>query len=62
MERLGRELGSQATAFEQAGLDLEVLTGELEMERRENRHLPHKIRAAEAHRSQALEATVREKS
>lgn len=58
VERLGRELLKQSTAFEQAGLDLEVLTSELELERRKNRDLPHEIRVAEAHKAEALEAKV----
>lgn len=58
VERLGRELLKQSTAFEQAGLDLEVLTRELELERRKNRDLPHEIRLAEAHKAEALEAKV----
>eukprot|EP00903_Cladosiphon_okamuranus_P020140 g18493.t1 len=59
VERLGRELLKQSTAFEQAGLDLEVLTQELELERRKNRELPHEIRLAEAHKAEALEAKVK---
>ncbi|CAM9748610.1 unnamed protein product, partial [Scytosiphon promiscuus] len=59
VERLGRELHQQSTAFEQAGLDLEVLMQELELERRKNRDLPHEIRQAEAHKAEALEAKVR---
>lgn len=55
---MGRELLKQSTASEQAGLDLEVLTGELELERRKNRDLPHEIRLAEAHKAEALEAKV----
>lgn len=58
VERLGRELLKQSTAFEQAGLDLEVLTREVELERRKNRDLPHEIRLAEAHKAEALEAKV----
>lgn len=58
VDRLGRELLKQSTAFEQAGLDLEVLTNELELERRKNRDLPHEIRLAEAHKAEALEAKV----
>lgn len=58
MERLGRELLKQSTASEQAGLDLEVLTQELELERRKNRDLPHEIRLAEAHKAEALETKV----
>lgn len=45
-------------ASEQARLDLEVLTNELELERRKNRDQPHEIRAAEAHKAEALEAKV----
>lgn len=59
VDRLGRELQKQSTAFEQAGLDLEVLMQELELERRKNRDLPHEIRQAEAHKAEALEAKVR---
>ena len=58
VERLERELLKQSTASEQAGLDLEVLTRELELERRKNRDLPHEIRLAEAHKAEALEAKV----
>lgn len=49
-------------AFEQAGLDLEVLTRELELERRKNRDLPHDILAAEAHKAEALENKVGQES
>lgn len=56
VERLGRELLKESSAAEQAGLDLEVLTEELELERRKNRDLPHEIRLAEAHKAEALEA------
>lgn len=45
-------------ASEQAGLDLEVLTRELELERRKNRDLPHEILAAEAHKAETLESKV----
>lgn len=58
VDRLGRELLGQTTASEQAGLDLEVLTQELELERRNNRDLPHEIRAAEAHKAETLDAKV----
>ncbi|CAN0356155.1 unnamed protein product, partial [Ectocarpus sp. 12 AP-2014] len=56
VERLGQDLLKESSAAEQAGLDLEVLTEELELERRKNRDLPHEIRLAEAHKAEALEA------
>lgn len=56
VERLGRDLLKESSAAEQAGLDLEVLMEELELERRKNRDLPHEIRLAEAHKAEALEA------
>lgn len=59
VERLGVELLRQSTASEQAAMDREVLTEELELERRKNRDLPHEIRVAEAHKAEALEAKVR---
>ena len=59
MERLGVELLRHSTASEQAEMDREVLTKELELERRKNRDLPHEIRVAEAHKAEALEAKVR---
>ncbi|CAN0318195.1 unnamed protein product, partial [Laminaria digitata] len=59
VERLGVELLRHSTASEQAGMDREVLTKELELERRKNRDLPHEIRVAEAHKAEALEAKVK---
>eukprot|EP00904_Undaria_pinnatifida_P003934 jgi/Undpi1/13541/HiC_scaffold_8.g03200.m1 len=59
VERLGVELLRQSTASEQAAMDREVLTEELELERRKNRDLPHEIRVAEAHKAEALEAKVK---
>ncbi|CAN0534660.1 unnamed protein product, partial [Ectocarpus sp. 12 AP-2014] len=59
VERLGQDLLKESSAAEQAGLDLEVLTEELELERRKNRDLPHEIRLAEAHKAEALEAKVK---
>lgn len=59
VEQLRRELVGQSAAFEQSGLDLEVLTEELEMERRKNHDLPQEIRATEAHKVEAIEAKVR---
>lgn len=58
VERLGKELLVQSTTAKQAGLDLEVVTAELELERRKNGNFPEEIRSANARKTETIEAKV----